>query len=397
MKILVVGSGGREHALYNKFVSEGHIVYLIGDSAGVSDEFLFKDVLLDDINKIVSIAHDFDLVVVGPELPLACGLIDELEKEGILCFGPNKYCAQIETSKKFAKEVMANCGVATARYVSVDKYQDGVKALEEFSYPVVFKYSGLAAGKGVLIINNRDEAIEQLFLILVQNCFGEDSLIIEEFLEGEEFSCFYNVSNGQVQLLGVAQDYKRAYDGDLGLNTGGMGAHTTDKFNEYLSEIETSIIKPVIEEINYSGFLYAGLINTAKGIYVIEFNCRLGDPETQVILPKIKSSLATSICSILNGEITPIKQNKTQYLGVVVAANGYPQKYVKDIDVKDVNDMIHMATRKSYRTKSTGGRVFMVVDSGSSVRVARKKVYNTLASYENENLFWRSDIGLKKV
>lgn len=396
MKILIVGSGGREHAIYNKFFNENNEVYLIGETGGVDAKYLFNTINVNEVDKIVTIAKDFDLVVVGPEIPLALGLIDKLQEANIRCFGPNKYCAQIETSKVFAKDVMQKLNVATAKYITVNTYEEGIKALKSFSFPVVFKYSGLAAGKGVLIINDILEATKALDEILNKKCFGSDALVIEEFLVGEEFSCFYIVNNGIVKCLGVAQDYKRAYDNDQGLNTGGMGAHTTNKFNKYLGEIESNIIKPVINELNYSGFLYAGLIFTSTGIKVIEFNCRLGDPETQVILPKINSSLSTAITDILNNKKPVITFNDQHYLGVVVAANGYPSAYINNIKLNEINNMLHMSTKQKQDLMSTGGRVFMLLGSAKTIKEAREKVYKKLNNYNNESLFYRNDIGLNK-
>jgi phosphoribosylamine---glycine ligase len=289
---------------------------------------------------------------------------------------------------------MQELDVPTARFEVAKTKEAAQKVCEKYGFPIVFKYSGLAAGKGVIIIKNEAEKKYYLEEFLEHKSFGDDELIIEEFLEGVEFSTFYMVHNNQIVDIGVAQDYKCAKNDEKGLNTGGMGAHTTDEFNQELHEIKQTIIKPIIEKLNYSGFLYAGLIKTKDGIKVIEFNCRLGDPEAQVILQKLASPLIESIIKIKNDETVQIKFNQNQYLGVVIASCGYPQEYRKNLKLKLPKHSYHMGTKLvNKEIFSTGGRIFIVCGKGKTIKEAASAAYKQIKP--QKYTFYRSDIGYK--
>ncbi len=410
MNILIIGSGGREHAFYTKLKEDNldNNVYMLGINGGVCEQELILNAdplnfeqVYQKINQL-----EIELTIVGPEAPLENGIVDFLESKNCNVIGPTKYCAQLECSKVFAKKMMDKAKIATAKFEYVTTVSDGLKCADKFGYPIVMKYDGLAAGKGVQICQTKAEA--QLFLeqVLINKHLGNAGVLIEECLIGEEFSVFAYVNGESYCLLPTVQDYKRVYDFDQGLNTGGMGANTTSKYNCELKHIENEILKPLLKEFrmqgnNYTGFLYLGLMATENGIKVIEFNVRMGDPETQLVLQKIDDKLLDIFKRVNSGETYYCKVKPTEYVGVVLAADGYPKTYVKNVILeinKSMQPIYHMGTQKINGVlTSTGGRVLMVTSSGNSVADARDNVYKKLENFNNNDLFYRTDIGLDRT
>lgn len=408
MNILIIGSGGREHAIYEHLRTDDSVenVYLLGNNGGVNSQNLFSDVDgLDfpEVEKIIS-NWKIDLTIVGPELYLDAGIVDYLRQNGHRVSGPTKYCANLETSKLFAKELMTAAKIPTASYNYVTNLQDGCAACT--SFPIVLKYNGLAAGKGVSICNTREEAEAYFREVFNNDRFGTEGVVVEECLVGEEYSVFAYVNGEDYVLLPVAQDYKRAYDHDLGPNTGGMGANTTSKYDNQLPFISENIIEPLLKEFanrneDYTGFLYVGLIETATGPKVIEFNARLGDPETEVVLQKLKTNLIEIINSIDNRCVITPEFNENEWVGVVLAASDYPNEYQKNVILNIPNGfypLFHMGTKVANgQLYSTGGRVLMICSDGLTVKQASESVYQKLDTFKNENLYFRKDIGENRV
>ncbi len=410
MKVLIVGSGGREHALYNKLSKDKSIsrVFVIGNNGGIETKDLLSDV--DDldfaqIEKTIT-ENNVGLTIIGPEFYLEAGLSDYLRSNGHKVFAPSKYCSQLESSKHFAKQMMEMHDVPTAKYKYVETITDGLTVCEQFGYPVVLKYDGLAAGKGVLVCPTKQEAVAYFEDVFGNNKYGNCGVVVEECLVGEEYSVFAVCNGSSYQLLPVAQDYKRALDNDYGLNTGGMGVNTTDKFNDQLPFITQKILEPILNEFvhrdnPYNGFLYIGLMQTINGPKVIEFNTRLGDPETEIILPKLKTSLLDVIDCVLEDTQLDIEFDEKQYVGVTIASKGYPEAYEKDVilDIRNIkNQVVHMGTKISNnKLLSTGGRIFQVVASGETVSQARFEVYADLNNIVNPKLYWRNDIGKNRM
>ncbi len=406
MKILIIGSGGREHAIYQQ-CSKNNEVYMLGNNGAIKEQYLIKDVdglnfgdVLALINKLA-----IELTIVGPEVYLQAGIVDFLTAHNKKVFGPSKYCANLEASKYFAKQIMQQVKIPTARYEYVNSAKKALMVCNDFGYPVVLKYDGLAAGKGVVIAQSESQAVEFINEIFEDNRFGNDGLVIEECLVGEEYSVFVMVNGTNYEILPVAQDYKRVFDNDKGPNTGGMGANTTSKFNSELPKIETQIIKPLLAHLTenntpYAGFLYIGLMATNNGPQVIEFNVRMGDPETQVVMQKLDCDLVEIINNLLNNNPTNIKFNSQEYVGVVLASVGYPGDYIKRIDLnglKSIADVYHMGTQiVDGNLISTGGRIAMVTASGDNVAQARLNAYKKLADFKHRDTFNRLDIALNK-
>lgn len=410
MNILIIGSGGREHSLFetvskDKTVSD---VYMLGTNGAIDKKYLIEGIASDDFPAIRSkiVGLDIELTIIGPEMYLDAGLVDYLRAHNHRVFGPDKYCAKLESSKNFAKEIMAEANIPTAKYKYVTDKEEGLTVCREFGYPIVLKYDGLAAGKGVSVCQTEEEANIYFDDVFGNSKFGDDGVVIEECLVGEEYSVFAIVNNQSYGLLPIAQDFKRAYDGDLGPNTGGMGANTTSKYNNDLPFIKSNIIEPLLERFKergykYKGFLYVGLMATVDGPKVIEFNVRMGDPETQIVMQKLNSSLVSAINDVC-AEVTPtIEFDDKEYVGVVLASKGYPNSYEKNVTLElneKMNPIYHMGTKlENDSLVSTGGRVMMVTSSGDSVEAARTSVYQKLDDFDNEKLFSRNDIGENRI
>ena len=415
MKVLVIGRGGREHAVVKKFKRDGiDEIFCAPGNPGMVEASLV-DIEETQAEALAAWAKEnvIDLTVVGPDMAVMMGVVDAFERAGLKAFGPKKAAAYIEGSKAFAKRLMDKYGIPTAAYGEFDNTQveEALAFLAEQSLPIVIKADGLAAGKGVVICQTLEEAKVTVNEMLIDAKFGEASasIVIEEFLDGEEFSLMSFVAGDKFYPMPNARDYKRAYDHDEGLNTGGMGAHSphplvTDE--EYQIALE-KIIKPTVdamiaEGIPFTGILYAGLIQTAEGPKVIEFNARFGDPETEVVLPLLETPLAPALLALLNGEEVEMKWKDEQTVGVVLAAKGYPgADYAKGVIIKGLDaledvDVYHMGTGLiDGEVVTNGGRVLFVVASGADLAAAREKVYAEITKIECDDLFYRSDIAGK--
>ena len=346
------------------------------------------------------------MVVVGPEASLALGIIDRLKEAGIKAFGPTQAAAQIESSKEFAKNIMVKYNIPTASYQAFTNYADAVEYVKNGTLPTVIKYDGLAAGKGVVIANTYDEAIYALKDMLLDDHFGHGKVVIEDYLEGPEFSfmCFVNGEN--VYPLQLAQDHKRAYDNDLGPNTGGMGAYsplpfiTEEDYQYALNEIMIPTARAMVKEnVPFTGVLYGGLMKTKSGIKVIEFNARFGDPETEVVLPRLSSDIFDSFNQVIDGNCPVLEWEKCYTIGIVLASKGYPGDYKKGfvIENADSSDIYHMGTKvdDNGNLVTNGGRVLFAVAKGDTLEAANKKALALVNEIKCDNLFHRTDIGAK--
>ena len=419
MKLFVVGSGGREHAIAKKLLESPQVeqVFVAPGNDGMTlDGLDLVDIAISEHSKLIDFAkeHGIAWTFIGPDDALAAGIVDDFNTAGLKAFGPTKSAAELEWSKDFAKEIMVKYGVPTAAYATFSDFDQAKAYIEEQGAPIVVKADGLALGKGVVVAETVEQAVDAAREMLLDNKFGDSGarVVIEEFLDGEEFSLFAFVNGDTFYIMPTAQDHKRAYDGDKGPNTGGMGAYApVPHLSEALinQSIET-IVKPVLKGMiaegrPYLGILYAGLIVTAEGPKVIEFNARFGDPETQIILPRLTSDLAQNISDILDQqptEVTWTDQGVT--LGVVVASEGYPLDYEKGVVLpeKTEDDIITYYAgakfdEKSRALLSNGGRVYMLVTTADSVKEAQEKIYAQLKNQETEGLFYRNDIGSKAV
>ncbi|MCT2343640.1 phosphoribosylamine--glycine ligase [Bacillales bacterium AN1005] len=417
MKVLVIGRGGREHAICTK-IKESELVdtlFVAPGNVGMTDVAERITIEETEIDKLVEFATDnkVDLTVVGPEVPLLLGVVDKLEAAGLKVFGPKQKAAEIEGSKSFAKDLMKKYEIPTGQYETFSDFEQAKAYVLKVGAPIVIKADGLAAGKGVTVAMTVDEALASLEEMLVGAKFGDASatVVIEEFLAGEEFSLMSFVNGETVIPLEIAQDHKRAYDGDQGPNTGGMGAYSpVPHIDEAIVQtaIDT-VVKPTVKAMikegrSFTGILYAGLIATEDGPKVIEFNARLGDPETQVVLPRMKSDLVEVLLAILAGEAPVIEWYEEDMLGVVVAANGYPESYGKGAVIKGLENMddvsvFHAGTSLDEDGNFTvdGGRVLLVAGKSKTIKDAQDKVYKELEKMESDGVFYRKDIGFKAI
>ena len=412
MKVLVVGSGGREHAIVDALFRSPSVdkIYCALGNAGIAQQaecVAIKDTDVEAL-KAFAIESGVDLTVVGPEAALAVGIADEFRKAGLPIFGHTKAAARIESSKEFAKELMAKYDIPTAGYKAFDNYDEAVAYVEARPLPAVLKYDGLAAGKGVVIAETMDEAREALRDMLLDDRFGKGRVVVEDFLTGPEFSLMCFVEGENVYPMPVAQDHKRAFDGDKGPNTGGMGAYTSLPFitDEDLEFAMEKVMRPtakamVQEGCPLTGVLYGGLMKTPEGVKVIEFNARFGDPETEVVLPLIDSDIANVFEAVAKGtEPAEIVWSKEVTLGIVLASKGYPGDYAKGFAIRGTEKVdgtvFHMGTAvKDGELVTAGGRVLFVVAKGATLADAHKKANEEVAKIECENLFHRTDIGHK--
>ena len=419
MKLLVVGSGGREHAIAKKLLeSQGveQVFVAPGNDGMTLDGLDLVNIGISEHSKLIEFAKEHDIAwsFIGPDDALAAGIVDDFNQAGLKAFGPSRLAAELEWSKDFAKEIMVKYGVPTAAYGTFSDFEEAKAYIEKQGAPIVVKADGLALGKGVVVAETVEQAVEAAHDMLLDNKFGDSGarVVIEEFLDGEEFSLFAFVNGDKFYILPTAQDHKRAYDGDKGPNTGGMGAYAPVPHlpkSVVVQSVET-IIKPVLKGMiaegrPYLGVLYAGLILTADGPKVIEFNSRFGDPETQIILPRLTSDFAQNITDILDKKeptITWMDEGVT--LGVVVASEGYPLDYEKGLPLpeKTAGDIItYYAGAKfaenSRALLSNGGRVYMLVTTADTVSAAQEKIYDQLKKQDTTGLFYRHDIGGKAL
>ncbi len=410
MNVLVIGRGGREHAIVKSLVKDSNVtkIYCAPGNDGMTEATLVP--LEETANRqLVDFAkqNQIDLTIVGPEVALMAGIVNDFQEAGLTVFGPTKEAALIEGSKSFAKYMMKKYDIPTAAYEEFTDLEPAVAYLESQSFPIVIKADGLAAGKGVVICETKKDAIDTLQAMLVGRQFNEASskVVIEEFLVGEEFSLMAFVSNDTYKPMPVARDYKRAYDNDEGLNTGGMGNHSPHPLiteADYEEAIAT-VIKPmteamIAEGIPFTGILYAGLMKTAQGIKVIEFNARFGDPETEVLLPLLSTNLTDITLGLLQDKPVTCEWKSLATVGVVLAAKGYPENYEKGAVIEGLElledvDVIHMGTKLvNGQVTTNGGRVLFVVGSGETLALAREHVYKEIKKIKCDELFYRTDI-----
>lgn len=408
MNILVIGSGGREHALARKLAQSPRVteVFVIKGNDAMAREATIIDIAEDDHDAIVQFAQDntVELVVVGPEQPLIDGLSDRLSEAGIKVFGPNKKAAQMEGSKDFAKSLMKRYDIPTASYETSDNKADALEYLDEKGTPIVIKYDGLAAGKGVVVAMDHDTAVDA-----INDFYAEAGakVVFEEYLEGEEYSLMVLVNDDFcIPFDTIAQDHKRAFDYDEGPNTGGMGAYCPVNHisEDVLKTTYDTIVYPTVramheEGLNYFGVLYVGAILTADGPKVIEFNARFGDPEAQVLLRRLETDLVELIeAAYHKTELDLVWHNKS-ICGVVLASNGYPGNYAKGAVVEGYDyqdDYIVSALKRVDDTWVTsGGRVMLAFGEGDNLQQAQQAAYENVKKIKSDGLFYRTDIGNK--
>ncbi|MFI3248135.1 MAG: phosphoribosylamine--glycine ligase [Rikenellaceae bacterium] len=408
-KVLVIGSGGREHAICDALKRSDEVskVYCAPGNAGIAKIAECLPIKETDVEALCAFALDKDLAltVVGPEVVLAAGVVDRFKKAGLRIFGPTQAAAMIESSKEFAKELMKKYEIPTAGFETFEEYEPAMAYVRKGSLPAVLKYDGLAAGKGVVIAETYEEADEALKDMLLNDKFGKGKVVIEDFLDGPEFSFMCFVDRDNVYPMQLSQDHKRAYDNDKGPNTGGMGAYSpvpfiTKEDEEYaMNEIMIPTAKAMIAEgTPYKGVLYGGLIKTTNGIKVIEFNARFGDPETEIVLPRLKSDIYNIFCAIADGKPAQIEWHDFSTLGIVLASKGYPGDYEKGAVIKGLESVkakaYHMGTTQEGRNLVTaGGRVMIVVGKGTTLKEAQEDALAEVAKIECDNLFHRTDIG----
>ena len=415
--ILLLGSGGREHALAAKLAASPRAgkLYIAPGNGGTAS--CGENVVLDDCDSAAVAAfaqsHGCGLVVIGPEAPLVAGVADAVRAAGIPCFGPGAEGAQMEGSKLFSKQLMERAGIPTAAYGSFTDEASALAYVREQGAPLVVKADGLAAGKGVTVAMDEETAIAALEDIFVDHRFGNAGakVVIEDFLEGQEFSLMSFVNGTDFWPMPISQDHKRAYDGDKGPNTGGMGAYSPvpQIGQDVIDTAIETIVKPTVQAMAdegtpFTGILYAGLIATADGPKDIEFNARFGDPETEVVLPKLTSDLGAGINAILNGEtpeFTWDEDNAT--LGVVIASEGYPTNVVKGAAIPEitVDDDSHVyyagVARGEHGLVANSGRVLLVESSAADIKAAQDKVYAIIDKLDTKGMFYRHDIGAKAL
>ena len=406
-KVLVIGGGGREHAIVDALSRSPQVgkIYCAPGNAGIALQAECVAIKDTDVEALLDFAraNDVDLTVVGPEAALAVGVVDAFRAAGLKIFGHTKSATRIESSKEYAKVIMSRYGVPTASYESFSDYSKALEYVSARPFPAVLKYDGLAAGKGVVIAADLAEADAALKDMLVGESFGKGKVVVEDYLEGPEFSFMAFVDGSRVYPMPLAQDHKRAFDGDKGPNTGGMGAYTglpfiTEEDREFaLKNVLQKVADGMVAEGNpLSGVLYGGLMKTSDGVKVIEFNARFGDPETEVVLPLMDSDIYTVFESVATG--VPCEQpvwSDDVTMGVVLASKGYPGKYDKGyrIDINAEGQIYHMGTSvKDGVLVTSGGRVMMCVARASSIAEARKTAYAMVDAVSCDNLFCRRDI-----
>jgi len=423
LKVLILGSGGREHALARGILQSSKLerLWVAEGNAGTSEIATNLMLNIEDNSEVVQAAQDLgvDLVVVGPEIPLANGIVDSLKVAGISAFGPTKSAARIESSKSFARRLMQDADVPSPTFAIFTDIGKALSYLETTCYPIVIKADGLAAGKGVIICQTHEEATAAILNCMEEKIFGEsgNTIVVEEFLEGQEVSVFGFTDGTTISPLIAACDYKKVGDGDVGLNTGGMGCFGPPDFwsNELHDIVSDTIFKPVINQLKkegspYHGILYAGLILTKVGIKTLEFNCRFGDPEAQVIVSLVRSDLldVMEACSEGTLDQVDLRFDTTPHVAVVLASGGYPANYRTGYLIHGLSDetpntfVFHSGTKllsdsDGGSVVTNGGRVLTVVGWGLDWSEARVNAYNRLTRISFENSYYRSDIGSQKL
>lgn len=409
MKVLVIGGGGREHAIVDALARSAQVekIFCAPGNAGIARQAECVAIRETEVERLrdFAAAEGVGLTVVGPEVALAAGVVDCFKAAGLRIFGPTKAAARIESSKEFAKELMAKYDIPTAGFRAFTEYEAAREYVAGRPFPAVLKYDGLAAGKGVVIAQTMEEADAALKEMLLDDKFGEGKVVVEDYLEGPEFSFMCFVSGHRVWPMVLAQDHKRAWDGDKGPNTGGMGAYSplpfiTAEDERYALE---RILQPVADAMvaegcPFEGVLYGGLMKTAQGIKVIEFNARFGDPETEVVLPRLKSDIVDIFCAVAEGRDTQLEWHDFAALGIVLASKGYPGSYEKGHEITGLENVegtvYHMGTKADGdRIVTAGGRVLFVVGTGRDLAEARAAALRDVERIGCDNLFHRTDIG----
>ena len=418
MKFLIIGGGGREHALTWKIAQSPHAerIFCAPGNAGTAETAENVAIPVCDLTALVRFAREnrIDLTVVGPDDPLAAGIVDLFAAEKLRAFGPTKSAARIEASKIFAKELMRTQEIPTAKARTFTDSKDALHYCERLEFPVVIKADGLALGKGVIIAADAAEARSTIDEMMTQGRFGDAGrqIVVEDFLRGTECSLHALVDGSRYRLLESARDHKRALDGDQGPNTGGMGAFSpANNWNDKLqSQFETKIMQPLLrgllqQGITFRGLLYPGLIITRDGARVLEFNCRFGDPETQALLPRMKSDLVPLLEATIDGNLDKcgIEWDARAAVTVVLASGGYPGKYETGKTVSGLDDaakledvqIFHAGTKRANgEVKTAGGRVLAVTALGSTLEAARARAYEAVSRIHFENCHYRQDIAL---
>lgn len=422
MKILVIGSGGREHALAWKISQSPMVdqIFCAPGNAGTQEHAVNVDIPADDINALLAFAleNKIDLTVVGPEVALVAGIVDLFDAKGLRIFGPNKKAAQIEGSKVFSKDFMLKYSIPTAQSGIFDNMDKAIQYIEEMGAPIVVKADGLAAGKGVMVCKTKAEAIQAIKLIMQKKEFGKagDKVVIEECLEGEEASIIAITDGNNVIPLASSQDHKRAFDNDLGPNTGGMGAYSPAPIvsERLMEEIDINVLRPFIEGmkqegIKYKGVIYAGIMVTKKGPMVLEFNCRMGDPETQPIMMRMTSDLVPVLMAVVEEKLDHklIEWNEKPAVCVVMAAGGYPGKYEKGDPISGLDKIsqltdafvFHAGTKLDAKKQvvTAGGRVLGVTALGDNIKFAIQNAYRAVEMIKFKGMHFRKDIGKKAL
>ena len=414
MKILVVGGGGREHAICWKLSNESDVekIYCAPGNAGISSVAKCIDIQDSDIENLLKFAKEnqIDLTIVGPEIPLVAGIVDAFEKEGLKIFGPNKECAQLEGSKAFSKDFMIRHNLPTAKYKEYTNLDEAISEIDSFGYPVVIKADGLAAGKGVVIPENREDAITTLKEMMSDKKFGKagDKIVVEEFLNGIETSILAFVDNDTIVPMVSSKDHKKVFEGEAGLNTGGMGTFSPSEIytDELAKEVQEKILDKTLEgfkkdNLNYKGILFVGLMITEDGPKILEYNVRFGDPETQSVLFRLDTDLNKIISAILDNNLKNIEINysKEEAICVMLTSGGYPESYEKGKVISGLENLdsdivvFHSGTKfDNENIVTNGGRVIGITAKGKTVKEAGEKVYENIKKINFEKMHYRKDI-----
>ena len=414
MRILVVGGGGREHAICWKLNNESNVekIYCAPGNAGISNVAECIDIGDSDIENLLKFAKEnqIDLTIVGPEIPLVAGIVDAFEKEGLKIFGPNKKCAQLEGSKSFSKDFMIRHNLPTAKYKEYTDLDEAISEIDSFGYPVVIKADGLAAGKGVVIPENREDAITTLKEMMSDKKFGKagDKIVVEEFLNGIETSILAFVDNDTIVPMVSSKDHKKVFEGETGLNTGGMGTFSPSEIytDELAKEIQEKILDKTLEgfkkdNLNYKGILFVGLMITEDGPKILEYNVRFGDPETQSVLFRLDTDLNKIISAILDNNLKNIEINysKEEAICVMLTSGGYPESYEKGKVISGLENLdsdivvFHSGTKfDNGNIVTNGGRVIGITAKGKTVKEAGEKVYENIKKINFERMHYRKDI-----
>lgn len=414
MKILVIGSGGREHALCwqiskSKKVKE---IYCAPGNGGTAQVGQNIDIEVDDIEGLIQFVkkEDIDLTVVGPELPLVMGIVDRFQEEGLKIFGVNKECAQLEASKDFSKKFMEKYNIPTARYETFTELNQALEGIGSFNYPLVIKADGLCAGKGVIICENQREANEALKDILANKCFGSqgDKVVVEEFLDGVETSLLCVITKDKIIPMESAKDFKKIFEGDKGPNTGGVGCYSPSPYytedikekleNEILTKIRSGLDK---ENLDFRGILFIGLMIVDGDPKVLEFNVRFGDPETEVLMPRFKSDIVSMFEKTIDASLKEkdLEWDKNHCITVVLTSGGYPSNYDKGFEISGVDKLdqdiilFHNGSKiENDKLVTNGGRVLSITSLGSSIEDTRKSIYANISKLKFNGVYYRKDI-----